>query len=117
MKKILDILKSLVITHGYSKWCMLGLKEIVFTEEGKEFLKVDSKDVFPQFYQNGCRIYLDEYPEQEEMRVSFTNGNSIIWDKTTFTGEFETNKGSLIIFESEEFPYNKFMNKRFMERQ
>lgn len=101
LEKFFQQIKAQLATEGYSKWVLKGLKEIVFWELEEEISTHRCDEVYPGFYQYACRIYLDEYPEQEEMRDKFFY-STWIDEKGNY---YRANKKASSMFVREENPF------------
>ena len=72
------------------------------------------KDNWLSVYQNNCRIYLDEYPEQEESRKEWFNKNYYFLYKNRFgkSSMILDGKGNEPEIETDNFFYSRFLKRK-----
>ena len=74
MKKLYDFECQIrrIIDQEYNSWKLISLKSYTFLIKNETKLAPDIRNnlilQICEIYQEDCRIYLDEYPEQEKLR-------------------------------------------------
>ena len=87
--KILNEVTRLILFDAYYHWHRNNVKFMKYFLSDNSYTTINTGKIFPSYYQNECKIYLDEYPGQKELREEY--------------------------FKKEE-KRNRYFNKRFMER-
>ena len=66
-KKVREIINCILFV-AYPSWCLRRIGKIRFRFSDEDIREYNCTKLFPEFYQEQCKIYLDEYKENNESR-------------------------------------------------
>ena len=81
MTSVFIQLRNLILFNAYPNWCKSKLDKIVYMLSDYKYYDVYPDRIFPNYYQSTCRVYLDEYPEQKELREEWLEKDPFTYAK------------------------------------